>query len=264
MVSLPHLPGFLSLSPLGLKSHIANMSLLNWCSRRAGGLALIGTVSLSYWVISREAEATRNGYKYLASDSLSSSSATTTVTQGAGRWTVLFAYYCLLIHVLVFIFPLRSMYSTWDITCSLEKVARSKSLQNFKLSHRRRGSSTSLSSSETLTSSRDGSAPSSSTTSEAGDLETELYTDGDADGHQVVHAIVVPNYKEEVDTLRETLDVLASHPQARDSYDVSSPSPFYRQPGFQMFKPVTCLKLPTYAGHADLSRYGAARAQCRT
>lgn len=112
------------------------------------------------------------------------------------------------------------MYSTWDITCSLEKVARSKSLQNFKLSHRRRGSSTSLSSSETLTSSRDGSAPSSSTTSEAGDLETELYTDGDADGHQVVHAIVVPNYKEEVDTLRETLDVLASHPQARDSYDI--------------------------------------------
>lgn len=177
---------------------------------------MIGTLSLSYWVISREAEATRHGY------SIGSSSPTTTGSHGAGRWTILFAYYCLLIHCLVFMFPLRSMYSTWDLTRNLEKVARSKSLQNFKLAHRRRGSSTSLSSSETLTSSRDGSIPSSSTTSEAGDLDPELYTDGDAEGHHVVHAIIVPNYKEEVDTLRETLDVLASHPQARDNYDVSS------------------------------------------
>ena len=49
-----------------------------------------------------------------------------------------------------------------------------------------------------------------------------MYTDGDAADHDhVIHAIVIPNYKEEVDSLRETLDVLASHPQARDSYDVS-------------------------------------------
>ena len=35
------------------------------------------------------------------------------------------------------------------------------------------------------------------------------------------HAILLPSYKEDVDNLRETLDVLASHAQARISYDVS-------------------------------------------
>ncbi|KAL2212071.1 hypothetical protein CC79DRAFT_1364355 [Sarocladium strictum] len=36
----------------------------------------------------------------------------------------------------------------------------------------------------------------------------------------IVHAIVIPNYKEEMQTLRETLIVLASHSRARQSYDV--------------------------------------------
>lgn len=48
-------------------------------------------------------------------------------------------------------------------------------------------------------------------------------TDVEYDQDKVIHAIIIPNYKEDVDGLRETLDVLASHPQARLSYDVSSP-----------------------------------------
>ncbi|RYP90617.1 hypothetical protein DL770_003284 [Monosporascus sp. CRB-9-2] len=196
------------------------MSLLNWCSRRVGGLAMLGTLFLSYWVITKEAQATRYRYSYMPTkDSLSSSTAGNPVAEGAGNWSVVFAYYCLFIHVLVFMFPLRSCYSTLDLTRNLQKMAKSKAIRDFKLSHQRRGSSTSLSSSETLTSSRDGSSVSASS-SEAGDLETELYTDADADAHRVIHAIIIPNYKEEVDTLRETLDVLASHPQARDTYDV--------------------------------------------
>jgi hypothetical protein len=61
-------------------------------------------------------------------------------------------------------------------------------------------------------------------------LEAELAHDidgqlGDAkfrvkDG-AVVHAIVIPNYKEEMQTLRETLLVLSSHSEAQSSYDVS-------------------------------------------
>ncbi|KAJ4394168.1 hypothetical protein N0V93_003385 [Gnomoniopsis smithogilvyi] len=112
-------------------------------------------------------------------------------------------------------FPLRSIYAVWDMTSALRKTAHSKALENLKFSHRRRGSSTSLSSSETLTSSH-----ASSTSSDAGDFDAELYTDGDAEPDRVVHAIVIPNYKEELDTLRETLEVLGSHPQARNSYDV--------------------------------------------
>ncbi|MCJ1378931.1 hypothetical protein MMC17_002030 [Xylographa soralifera] len=37
----------------------------------------------------------------------------------------------------------------------------------------------------------------------------------------VVHAIILPSYKEDIDTLRETLSVLASHVLAKSNYDVS-------------------------------------------
>lgn len=183
---------------------------------------MLMTLALSYWVVSREAAASRYDDKYTPQESLSKPSATNPASQGAGIWTVVFAYYCLLIHILVFSFPMRSCWAMWDVTQALKRAARSRSLKDFKLSHRRRGSSTSLSSSETLTSSKEDSLPSSATSSEAGDIEIELYTDGDATEHdRVIHAIVIPNYKEEIDSLRETLDVLASHPQARDCYDVS-------------------------------------------
>ena len=38
----------------------------------------------------------------------------------------------------------------------------------------------------------------------------------------VVHAIILPSYKEDMDTMRETLSVLASHILAKSSYDVSA------------------------------------------
>ena len=176
---------------------------------------MLATISLSYWVISKEVEAQRHGYKYQSTDSLSVPNYN---PQSAGIWVLIFAYYCLLIHFLVFIFPIRSCWAVFTITRSLRKNARSKSMKDFKFAHRRRGSSTSLSSSETLTSSRDLSSTSSS---EAGDLDPEFYADADIAPDRVIHAIIIPNYKEENDSLRETLDVLASHPQARNTYDVS-------------------------------------------
>lgn len=179
---------------------------------------MIAAVALSYWVVSKEAAVSPHDlFKHHQRDSLSPVPISPTEqAEGAGFWTVMFAYYCLLIHVLVAMFPLRSIYAVWDMTSALRKTAHSKALENLKFSHRRRGSSTSLSSSETLTSSH-----ASSTSSDAGDFDAELYTDGDAEPDRVVHAIVIPNYKEELDTLKETLEVLGSHPQARNSYDVS-------------------------------------------
>lgn len=202
------------------------MSLFAWCSRRAGGLSMIALLALCYWVISRESTLQRHGYKYErpASSGASYSPASTT---GAGIWTSVFAYYCLLIHVLVFIFPLRACWSVWDITQSLRRAAPTKLQEDFKaIGLRRRGSSTSISSSETLTSETLTSTSDtnyySSSVSEVSDVEAEIYSDGTAATQEtVIHAIVIPNYKEEMDTLRETLDVLASHPQAQFSYDVS-------------------------------------------
>lgn len=102
----------------------------------------------------------------------------------------------------------------------MKRSAQSKSLSDLKKGALpRRGSHNSISSSETLTSSNNGY---SSTTSEAGDTDPELYTDGGLQASvNVVHAIVIPNYKEELDTLKETLEVLASHPHAHEAYDVS-------------------------------------------
>lgn len=183
-------------------------------------LALLG---LCYWVISQESTLQRHGYK---SERLGAPGASysSTSTSGAGIWTFVFAYYCLLIHILVFLFPLRACWSVWDITQSLRRSAQSKPLDSFKMGLRRRGSSTSISSAETLTSdtlTSDSNAY-SSTVSEASDVEPEPYTDSaDSAQEPVIHAIIIPNYKEEMDTLKETLEVLASHPQAYLSYDVS-------------------------------------------
>lgn len=191
------------------------MSIFAWCSRRAGGLAMLATIALSYWVISSELYAQRHGYKYQSNGSVTAHNPN---AQRDAFWVKIFSYYCLLIHFLVFLFPLRSSYAVFTITRTLRKAARTRALRDIKFGHRRRGSSTSLSSSETLTSSRDLSSTSSS---EAGDLDTECYLDPDIAPDRVIHAIVIPNYKEENDTLRETLEVLASHPQARNTYDVS-------------------------------------------
>lgn len=196
------------------------MAVFAWCSRRAGGLSVIALLTLCYWVISRESSHQRHEPKQENAASHTSGS-----PAGAGIWTFVFAYYCLLIHTLVFMVPFRACWSVWNLTRTLKRAAQSSILGQLKrLSLERRDSLNSISSSETLISQykehyKDGS---SSTTSEAGDIDPELYTDGgDSATDLVIHAIIIPNYKEEYDTLRETLEVLASHPRAQDSYDVS-------------------------------------------
>lgn len=138
-------------------------------------------------------------------------------TRKAGNWTLLFAYYTLLMHIFVFIFPMRACWAVEDLTRSLKKVARTKQLIDFKFSHARRPSTTSLSSSVTLTSSQ-----ASSASSEAGDIELGYCTDSDVEQEKTIHAIIIPNYQENIEDLRETLAVLASHAQARATYDVSN------------------------------------------
>lgn len=128
---------------------------------------------------------------------------------------LIFAYYSLFIHVLVTIFPFRACWGIWDVTRGLKKVTGSKKLRSFRTE--RKLSSSSLSSAETLT------PGSSSTSSDTEDFEAGYYADIESDQLRPIHAVLIPNYKEDVDVLRETLDVLASHPRARRQYDVSWP-----------------------------------------
>lgn len=44
----------------------------------------------------------------------------------------------------------------------------------------------------------------------------------EVDDQEVIHAIILPNYGEDIHTLITTLNVLASHPRARSQYEVSS------------------------------------------
>ncbi|KAH7328395.1 glycosyl transferase family group 2-domain-containing protein [Stachybotrys elegans] len=193
------------------------MSLFGWCTRRAGGLSMAALVFLSYWVISSEYTLQLHGYKYEQADK-NTESYSSTSTSGAGIWTYVFAYYALFVHLLIFILPFRALWAVWDVTQAVKRATRTNPLEDYKKLARRRLSSTSLSSAETLTSDQ---APTTATTSEAGDVDLEMYTDsGDIMQNPIIHAIIIPNYKEEMDTLRETLDVLASHPLAQSSYDV--------------------------------------------
>jgi hypothetical protein len=214
----PHLSKHYSwASPFNIQNNLVTMSVFSWCTRRVGGLSFIALIILCYYVISAELGSSTDdrvsrGHQYGPNHYKRPRDE----TGKAGNWTLFFAYYSVLIHALVFMFPMRACWAVEDLTRSLKKVARNKQLKDFKFGHQRRLSSTSLSSAETLTSSQ-----SSSTSSEAGDIELGYYTDADVEQEKILHAILIPNYKEDIDGLRETLDVLASHPQARSTYDVS-------------------------------------------
>ena len=191
------------------------MAFLSWCSRRVGGLSLLALVSLCSWVLLNEIKSTRHdapqhkgavNYHFKHQQRPSKVEAVLVLT---------FAYYSLFIHILVTIFPFRACWGIWDVTRGLKRVTGSKKPRSFKTE--RKLSSSSFSSAETLN------PGSSSTSSDAEDFEAGYYADIESDQLGPIHAVLIPNYKEDFDVLRETLDVLASHPRARCQYDVSWP-----------------------------------------
>lgn len=198
------------------------MSIFAWCTRRIGGLSIVALLALLYVSISIEwSTSTQTLFPGLQHNAKGDAhlSASTPRAGNGGRWTQAFAYYSLLIHVLVLIFPFRACWAVDSLRRGVKAVARNRRLQHFKYNQQRRMSSTSLSSAETLTSQI------SATSSDAGDNEMgESLTDIELEQDKLIHAIIIPNYKEDIDGLRETLDVLASHPQARSTYDVSCSS----------------------------------------
>ncbi|KAF4122415.1 hypothetical protein GMORB2_7407 [Geosmithia morbida] len=203
------------------------MSLLAWCTRRVGGLSMIALIILCYWVITRESTLQRHGYKFEHPET-QTASYTSTLTSGAGIWTYVFVYYCIIVHLAIACFPLRACWAMWELGSALSRSTRAAlSDSGKKAPITRRDSYTTVSSSETSFSDRYGASTASS--SEMGDVElesTEMCPDGTGNAKTakaakaVIHAIILPNYKEEIDSLKETLEVLASHPLARSCYDI--------------------------------------------
>ncbi|PGH19671.1 hypothetical protein AJ80_03826 [Polytolypa hystricis UAMH7299] len=110
-------------------------------------------------------------------------------------------------------FPWRACWAIWNLTWRLKA-------NSFKPSRGRspnRGS-------KLLSVEQVSRSPSSSGSDIRSLSSTTTLTEYDADAEfeedQVIHAIIIPNYKEDLETMRETLDVLASHMLARSSYDV--------------------------------------------
>lgn len=101
----------------------------------------------------------------------------------------LFSTYTIWLHVLALLFPIRLCRAVWSATSAIQKAQYESG--NF-LSIKEKDN--------------DGGSPK---------LRSKGIEEGD-----IVHAIIIPIYKEEVETLEDTLNVLASHPAAREMYDV--------------------------------------------
>ena len=195
------------------------MGLVAWCVRCVPGLSILCLLSLVLcalgdprrwlgWTGERYRGGRGNGYHggpaqhHEPADFLTS-------TQ------LFFVFYTVLVHLLALGFPLRLCWAVWQLNREIKSVVAqygSSYRQSGIRSLTRTVGSPGASLSHIETSRADSSSRSSSSSG-----ETRIRSDSLG---MVVHAILLPNYKEDIDTLRETLEVLASHAQARISYDV--------------------------------------------
>lgn len=101
----------------------------------------------------------------------------------------IFSTYTIALHILALLFPLRLCRAVWTATSAIQQAQYESG--NF-ISNKEKDN--------------DGGSPK---------LRSRDGEEGD-----IIHAIIIPIYKEEVETLEDTLSVLASHPAARHIYDV--------------------------------------------
>jgi hypothetical protein len=128
---------------------------------------------------------------------------------------LVFVYYTLFVHTLGFLFPMRLCWATGRMIQNLRKTATDSSY--FQLISREN-------SEQRLKNDKRGTYEDSVSSSESSGSDTEIELSSSAGtelgDEPLLHAIIIPNYKEELDTLRETLDIFASHYQAGSSYEV--------------------------------------------
>jgi hypothetical protein len=131
---------------------------------------------------------------------------------------LVFVYYTLTVHVLGLLFPMRLVWATRSMIQNLRKtLVHSSTLELIS-----KGSSTQHSKLGGNDSIYEDSVSSADCSGSESEIELSSSTASEWEDEPLLHAIIIPNYKEEVDTLRETLDIFASHVQARSSYEVCS------------------------------------------
>lgn len=205
--------------------------LRSWCVQRVANLGLVAVLCLmvvAFWYDRPSHERDEK-----ESDGVSRGGANHGYGEGRKHWhrhhrdeistsQLVFVYYTLAIHVLGLLFPIRLVWATRSMIYNLRKtLTQSSPLQLVS-----KGISTQHSYSKV---SGNDLAYEDSISSTSGDcsgsdseLELSSSTASEWEDEPLLHAIIIPNYKEELDTLRETLDIFASHVQARSSYEVCS------------------------------------------
>jgi len=131
---------------------------------------------------------------------------------------LVFVYYTLFVHVLGLLFPMRLVWATRSMISNLRKAISQPLYQARPASSQTGKAGESISVYEDSLSSAD----CSGSESEEMELSLSTSTESEWEDGPLLHAIIIPNYKEELDTLRETLDIFASHAQASSSYEVRS------------------------------------------
>jgi len=197
----------------------------SWCIQRVANLsliALLGLMFLAFWPAAKSDDDTREDSRKPERGRHHHFRPQITNSQLA------LVYYTILIHILGLIFPVRLCWATRSVIKNL------KSAQYQTTRRRRPSPKVQFSTTESDLGYED------SITSECSESEIEMVsessftTDSEYEDELLVHTIILPNYKEEMDTLRETLEVLASHQLARSSYEVSG-----SKPNLMVGKPLT-------------------------
>ncbi|PMD18508.1 hypothetical protein NA56DRAFT_672343 [Hyaloscypha hepaticicola] len=117
-------------------------------------------------------------------------------------------YYTIFVHVLGLLFPIRLCWAVKSMTTNLKRT-QIQAAPLRKLAKRIQ-----------FRHSKSESGYEDSLSSDYSESDVEVSTESEYEDELLVHAIILPNYKEEMDTLRETLEVLASHQLARSSYEI--------------------------------------------
>jgi hypothetical protein len=176
------------------------MSLItSWFSARCGGLSLIILFALCLQVLWDNIPQQFGKQRHTGGD-----------PSPPSTYSYIFAYYSVIVHGCVVIFQLRACWAILQTTAKLSKVASQSSLATITLHRNWKLSSDLTSNSEN--------SDSASSFSSLDRWENE--TESEDDTEMVTHAILIANYKENIEVLMETLGVLASHPQAKHAYDV--------------------------------------------
>jgi hypothetical protein len=215
------------------------MPYLSWCANRSGGISLLLVLALCFWVLFKEALDATTPLHHDSGHHMQMRVHDLATSHG-DIFVYIFAYYSIIVQAFVVAFQFRACRAIWEGTANLRKTILQKRPE-YQNSHPRWKISSSPSSADVSSSS------SSISSSEFGDLDSSTEIEDDLE--LVVHAILIPNYEEDIEGLTETLQVLASHPQASQVYDVSG--------GIDQV--MFCYEFPMLTRTIDISRYGTAR-----